>query len=69
LLESLAEHPDTTAFCPTAGYSSPKIPLMFLRIQKGKTVVIKTLLSVSHNNLISKLQKCGIDEWTVRWTG
>ena len=21
----------------------------------------------SHNTLIGKLRKCGIDEWTVRW--
>ena len=25
------------------------------------------ILSVSHDILITKLRKCGIDEWTVRW--
>ena len=24
--------------------------------------------SISHNTLVMKLRKCGIDEWTVKWT-
>jgi len=27
----------------------------------------KAFDTVSHNILISKLRKCGLDEWTVRW--
>jgi len=27
----------------------------------------KVFEMISHNNLIGKLRKCGIDEWTVRW--
>ena len=25
--------------------------------------------TISHNILVSKLRKCGLDEWTVRWVG
>ena len=28
----------------------------------------KAFDTVSHNILVMKLRKCGIDEWTVRWT-
>jgi len=27
----------------------------------------KAFDTVFHNNLIGKLRKCGLDEWTVRW--
>ena len=27
----------------------------------------KNFDTVSHNTLITKLRKCGIDEWMVRW--
>ena len=27
----------------------------------------KELDTISHNILVMKLRKCGIDEWTVRW--
>jgi len=27
----------------------------------------KAFDTVSHNILIDKLRKCGVDEWTVRW--
>ena len=27
----------------------------------------KAFDTVSHNTLISKLRKCGLDEWTVKW--
>ncbi|GAB0210390.1 mitochondrial enolase superfamily member 1 [Grus japonensis] len=30
---------------------------------------IKAFDTISHNILISKLRKCGLDEWTVRWVG
>ncbi|RMC04337.1 hypothetical protein DUI87_19156 [Hirundo rustica rustica] len=39
----------------------------------GRTVDIvyldlsKAFNTVSHNILIGKLRKCGLDEWTVRW--
>ena len=28
----------------------------------------KAFDTVSHNSLVKKLRKCGVDEWTVRWT-
>jgi len=28
----------------------------------------KAFDTVSHNTLIRKLRKCGLDEWSVRWT-
>ena len=28
----------------------------------------KALDTVSHNILLGKLRKCGLDEWSVRWT-
>jgi len=28
----------------------------------------KAFEPVSHNNLVGKLRKCGLDEWSVRWT-
>ncbi|PKU38678.1 rna-directed dna polymerase from mobile element jockey- hypothetical protein [Limosa lapponica baueri] len=42
-------------------------------IDEGRTVDIvyldfsKAFDTVSHNILIDKLRKCGLDEWTVRW--
>ncbi|GAB0181788.1 mitochondrial enolase superfamily member 1 [Grus japonensis] len=29
----------------------------------------KAFDTISHNILVSKLRKCGLDEWTARWTG
>ena len=29
---------------------------------------IKAFDTVSHNILLGKLRKCGLDEWSVRWT-
>jgi len=28
----------------------------------------KAFSSVSHDNILGKLRKCGLDEWSVRWT-
>ena len=42
-------------------------------VDGGRTVDVvyfdfsRTVDTVSHNILIVKLRKCGIDEWTVRW--
>ena len=42
-------------------------------VDEGKTVDVvyldlsKAFDTVSHNNLIGNLRKCGLEEWTVRW--
>ena len=36
-------------------------------VQVVDVVHRKTFDTVSHNILVMKLRKCGIDEWTVRW--
>lgn len=39
-------------------------------VDKGRAldVVYLGFDSVSHNIFTGKLRKCGLDEWTVRWT-
>ena len=36
------------------------VAVVYLELSKGFD-------TVSHNILITKLRKCGTDEWTVRW--
>ena len=48
---------------------------MTSQIDEGRAVDVvyldfsKVFDTVSHNILIDKLRKCGLDEWTVRWIG
>jgi len=42
-------------------------------VDEGRTVDVvyldfsKAFYALSHNILIGKVRKCGLDEWTVRW--
>jgi len=50
-------------------YFSALIPKVGeVRIHCSLTHVLITLRTVSHNILLGKLRKCGLDEWSVRWT-
>ena len=46
---------------------------MIIWVDEGRAVNVvyldfsKAFDTVSHNILIGKLRKCGLDEWTVRW--